>query len=230
MKSPARGIHAASPRELSKRFAIVRRCSAISELKRHKRRVPLPLCLAFASLLASLGCNKEQPAVPSAAAPAVVAKDYPLPELGTLHLAVPAGWQDSFNKTIVLGTRKDDLMFKPAQGSNFVVLVSAVHMDGTNAQAFNIKGTLAEAASAELPDFRNHPLDLHDLSGPEVTGSYLSAADPSPKPGEFKYLTLSYARLGSVILTLRVVSNETNGTPQAAALDMIKSARLTMAP
>jgi hypothetical protein len=65
-----------------------------------------------------------------------------------------------------------------------------------------------------------------------VSGSYLTLTDKNvpvvnPKPGEFKYLTLGYAKLSPTILAFRVVSNRPGPEDTDAGVELIKSARLT---
>jgi hypothetical protein len=164
---------------------------------------------------------------------ATIAKDYPLPEVGTLHLAVPKTWRDSFKKTLEAGSRVDELKFLPAEGSNYVVMVYAIHMlDGRKVREFDPKSVVLESVKEELKGSVETTPEVHNFSGPNVTGSYLSLTDKSisgdsPKAGEFKYLTTGYAKLGTLILSFRVLSNRPGGEEKSAALEMVKSARLT---
>ncbi len=170
----------------------------------------------------------------TAKSPGITTNDYALPEVGTLHLAVPQSWQASFKKTIVMGTRADEVHFQPREGNDYAAMVVAVHMTPASARDFNTREVLMEAAKSELPGAVEKTADIHDLTGPEVSGNYFSLTDgkisaDKPKPGEYKYLTVGYAKLGDLVLILRVVSNR-NGEEKAQALEMIRMARLTPAP
>lgn len=179
---------------------------------------------------------KKTPPPSANSSPATtLAKDYPLPEVGTLHLAVPKTWRDSFKKTIEAGSRVDELKFLPAEGSNFVVMVYAIHMlDAGKVREFDTKSVVVESVKEELKASVEKTPEVRNFSGPEVTGSYLtltdkSISDNSPKAGEFKYLTHGYAKLGTLILSFRVLSNRPNGEEKAAAVEMVRTARLTAA-
>jgi hypothetical protein len=161
------------------------------------------------------------------------AKDYSLPDVGALRLAVPGAWQDSFNKTIQFGTRVDELRFQPRDGNSnaFGVVLNVFHMSRASAGEFDTKSTLLEAVKKELPDPSEKSPEVQTLKGAEVTGSYVSLTDAGvsatdPKPGEYKYLTQGYAKLGTLVLGFRIVSNRANGDEKSLALNMIKSARL----
>jgi hypothetical protein len=204
------------------------------------------LCVAAVSLLSAASAwSAETDAAPksdasAAAAPAsprsslaaVVTNDYALPEVGTLHVVAPKAWRDSFNKTIVMGTRADEIKFEPREGHDYALILVAVHMKLANARDFDTRSALEELVKPMLPGTVEKTADIHDFTGPKTTGSYLSLTDSTVsatdhKPDEFKYLTMSYAKLDTLVLTLRLVSNNAHGEEKAAALEMIKSATLT---
>jgi hypothetical protein len=163
-----------------------------------------------------------------------VLKDYALPaEAGTLHLVVPKDWQDSFKKTLEMGTRVDELKFQLREGNDFAVLVTVFHMaDENKVRDFDTKAVLLEAVQKELRNAVEKKPEVLSLKGVELTGSYLSLTDESvsasnPKPGEYKYLTFGYAKAGILVIGFRVVSTRPGGSEKAAALEMIKSAHLS---
>ncbi|HWY77693.1 MAG TPA: hypothetical protein VN281_18890 [Verrucomicrobiae bacterium] len=164
-------------------------------------------------------------------ASAVTTNEYQLPAVGTLHLVVPSDWGGTFKKTIVMGTRADEIQFQPKNADGFAVMVTAVHMNPESARDFNTKEVLTEAVQKELPDSVEKTADIHGLNGPEVKGHYLSLTDATmsakdAKPGQYKYVTTGYAKLGSLVLILRVGSN-LNGDEKFQALELVRTARLT---
>ncbi|MDB6110171.1 MAG: hypothetical protein JWR69_1921 [Pedosphaera sp.] len=177
----------------------------------------------------------EKPASTSTnSAQAIIdAKDYTLPEVGTLHLSVPKTWRDSFKKTIEVGTRVEELKFQPREGNDFAILVAAIHMvDAGKVRDFDTRSAALEGVKAELAGAVETALVPHDFKGAEVTGSYVDLTDKNisatnPKPGEYKYLTQGYAKLSPIILTFRLLSNRPDGPEKAALVQMIESARLT---
>jgi hypothetical protein len=161
----------------------------------------------------------------------VTTNDYALPEVGTLHLMVPSDWKGTFKKTIVMGTRADEIQFQPKTEDGFALMVTAVHMTPDSAHDFNTREVLAEAAQKELPDSVEKTANIHDLNGPEVKGNYLSLTDATmsatdARPGQYKYVTTAYAKLSNLVLILRLGSNR-NGDEKSMALELIRTARLT---
>ena len=196
------------------------------------------LCALLSFLVARIACSQDSTAKPpqvttrlSGRASVVTTNDYQLPEAGTLHLVVPSDWTGTFKKTIVMGTRADEIHFQPKTGDGFAVMVTVVHMSPDSARDFNTKEVLQEAAQKELPDSVEKRADIHDLNGPEVKGHFVSLTDATmsandAKPGQYKYATTGYAKLGNLVLILRVASNR-NGDEKAQALELVRTARLT---
>ena len=170
---------------------------------------------------------------PTAAVPATTElKDYLLPDLGTMHLDVPKGWNDTFNSTTMLDTPVDTVQFVPRDHSDYVVLIQAIHMKPGAADDFDVKTNLTNVAQHELGNSVELLPDIHDLKSPRMEGAWFRLADQhvsdtNPKPGDYKYLTQGYAKVNGLVLSFRVVSNRADGNEQSLALDMIRSARLS---
>jgi hypothetical protein len=179
--------------------------------------------------------EKVAPAATNGSLPITEAKDYALPEVGTLHLSVPKAWRDSFKKTIEVGTRVEELKLEPREGKDFVILVDAIHMvDVQKVRDFDTHSAAIQAVQAELAGSVETNLVPHDFKGADVTGSYVDLTDKAisatdPKPGEYKYLTQGYAKLSPVILSFRLLSNRPTGPEKAALVQMVQTARLTPA-
>ncbi|MDB6020116.1 MAG: hypothetical protein JWR19_4605 [Pedosphaera sp.] len=173
-------------------------------------------------------------AASSAANPAMKQKDYELKQVGTLHLIMPQNMEGTFKSALELGTRVDEMAFFPTASDDFVIIVNAIHQDAKQVRGMDTKAALEEAIQKELATAEETKADIHAVTGFEVVGSYVSLTDKSvsvtrPKPGEFKYLTQGFAKLGNLILAFRSVSNKANGEEKEIMLSMIKTARLTPA-
>jgi hypothetical protein len=198
----------------------------------------------FATILLSLNCwsgdspspaggtNSAGASPPPAVSAANEPKDYLLPDLGTLRLDVPKGWNDSYNSTTMLDTSVDTVQFVPRDHSDYVVLIQAIHMKPGAADNFDVKTNLTTVAQHELGNSVELLPDIHDLKSPRMEGAWIRLTDQhvsatNPKPGEYKYLTQGYAKVNGLVLSFRVVSNRADGNEQSLALDMIRSARLS---
>ena len=123
----------------------------------------------------SAGANPP-PAISAATEP----KDYPLPDLGTLHLDVPKGWSDSFNSTTMLDTPVDTVQFVPRDHhGDYVVLIQAIHMKPGAADNFDVKTNLANVAQHELGNSVELLPDIHDLKSPRMEGAWFRLDRPA---------------------------------------------------
>ncbi len=161
-----------------------------------------------------------------------VGKDYGFKGIGVLRLTFPKTWIDS-PKRIMEGTEPVNAIdFMSFNGSDFQVHVEVRNPGESIAKSFDIRASLMQAGSVELPDCVEQSLDIHDFKGPEASGAYYTVTDKrlvnaQPKAGEFKYLTQGYAKLAGTLLKFRVVSNQAPGEEIKDAVEMIRNARFT---
>ena len=124
------------------------------------------------------------------------------------------------------------LELSPAEGGSFLLLVSAFPPRAERRDvlepaalreraAAGARNVLASAVETELP--------LRDLEGPAVQGTYFSATDRAPKPGEYRHLTQALLASGGNVVTVTLLSNDdAEGGPGALrerALGVIASLR-----
>jgi hypothetical protein len=168
------------------------------------------LALAIAFLVATL---------PAMAADVRV----PLTTGGALVLPVPAGW-----KYVRQSGDIPTIALTPESGNAFVVLVSPlVRADGVTApaDADSLRSFVSSGAQKALAQSIEKSLPVQDLRGGNAQGSYFSATDRAPKPGEFKYLTQGAVAIQGLPVSFTVLSN---GDPQVATeptFRMLKAAR-----
>jgi hypothetical protein len=145
-----------------------------------------------------------------------------LPGGGALLLSAPPGWKHEMRPE-----RIPTVSLLP-EGGAFQVLVSPlVRPDGSTASADSdsLRKLVSAGAQGALPQAVEKSLPLQELHGANVQGSYFSATDRAPKPGEFKYLTQGAMSVQGLPVTFTILSN---GNPQAAvdvALRMLQSAK-----
>lgn len=146
----------------------------------------------------------------------------PIPGGETLVLPMPAGWKHAMQRgpmpTVSLS----------ADGAVFQVLVSAlVRPDGSMAAADvqSLRRQVDSGVQNALPQAVEKSLPLQELRGGQVQGSYFSATDRAPKPGEFKYMTQGAMSVAGLPVAFTILSN---GAPEVSvepALRMLQSAR-----
>ncbi len=123
----------------------------------------------------------------------------------------------------------DSVIFASPTNDNFQLMVEILNVGQAAAARLVIKDALLQAGQSELTNSLEKSLDLQEFQGPQVTACYFTVTDKRykadhPAPGDFHYLTQGYAKLGTLILSFRLVSNELS-PEKGQMLEMIKTAR-----
>ena len=146
-----------------------------------------------------------------------------VPGGGVLVLPVPAGWRTSTKAGP--GTT---VSFAPASGKAFEVLVSPlVAPDGrvSPSSGESLRRLVEASANNAKTQSVERSLPVQAFGSGDVQGSYFSATDRAPAPGDFKYMTQGAMSVGGLPVAFTILSN---GNAQAAvepALRMLTSAR-----
>jgi hypothetical protein len=148
---------------------------------------------------------------------------------GNLFLSFPASWRDALGRVSERGRWFDSMQFRPKDGDAFALIVNVNNVGQTNVERLDIHAELQKAWEAQSTNAVEKSLEIHDLEGREVKACYFVMTDKNrtiaaPKQGEFLYLTQGYAKIGTLILSFRFVSNHLEAE-QGQMLDMIKTAR-----
>lgn len=149
-----------------------------------------------------------------------------------MRLAVPITWA-SRPRRIPEGQEViDAIQFAPSTGVDFLVHLEIRNLGPGVTKSFDVHASLIQAANAELDDSVEKSVDIHDITGPEVTGGYYSVTDKryvnaQPNPGEYKYLTQGFAKLGTMVLKFRLLSNQPPGQEKDQLVEMIRSAQFS---
>ena len=148
----------------------------------------------------------------------------PVSGWGTLSLAVPDGWRQQLEKRQATTTAT----FTPDAGNGFTVMVSPLpFVQGSSAPVTQDSVRRYVAASAEQAKAQSveSSIPLRSFPAGAAFGSYFSATDRAPKPGEYKYMTQGLIAIEGQPVAFTIL---TNGDAQAIVepvLRMLQSAR-----
>lgn len=152
---------------------------------------------------------------------------YPLADRGTLVLAVPGGWEESIGRRDAL--TPPTIQYRPAAGAPFRVLVTPIwpmKQEMALPAAREMRQSVLKAAEALKGQALEKSFEAIELKGPAASGYYFRATDRAPKPGEFKYLAQGMLALGELRVTFTILTNDGQQAAVAAALEMLRNARL----
>ncbi len=163
------------------------------------------------------------------AVPAMAERDVRigLPDHGALHLKLPDNWQERIQ-------RQEDpkeaplIEITPEKGAAFRIVISPVWPTSPqdklpDAEAIrSLMQTGAKAARAEAVE---KEIKVEDVRGMQALGSYFSATDKDPAPGDFLNLTQGLVRVNDICVSFRVFSNGPRAVVLEPALKMIRLMR-----
>jgi hypothetical protein len=164
----------------------------------------------------------------AAALPALADRDVRigLPSHGALFLKMPDDWQERISRE--KPNEPPLIEITPASGATFRIVLSPVWPESAedklpDAEAIRtIMQTGAKAAKAESVE---KDIAVQDVRGMQALGSYFSATDKDPAPGDFLNLTQGLVRLGEICVAFRVFSNGPRSVVLEPALKMVRLMR-----
>lgn len=164
-----------------------------------------------------------------AAGPAFAERDVRvgLPKHGALFLKLPDDWQERIQRA---AEPSDPPLIEitPASGNAFRIVLSPVWPtspqdklpDAPAIREIMVTGSKAakvEAVETEIP--------VLDVRGMQALGSYFTATDKDPGPGDYLNLTQGLVRLGDICVAFRVFSNGPRAAVLEPALRMVRMMR-----
>jgi hypothetical protein len=172
--------------------------------------------ILFAGLLLATGV---------AAAAETVVKKFPLPDHGVFQMQVPAAWSDRVQQPP--NSLPPTITFQPKQGKPFQVLVTPLWRLKPDVQMPN-KDELRQRVERSINAVRDAAVEKDiktvELVGAAGPGYYFSVTDKAPKPDEFKYMSQGMLRVGELLATFTILTNDGQNQIAQDALAMLKSA------
>ena len=116
------------------------------------------------------------------------------------------------------------------RGDALVILITAL-VDPPNPKPEDIAperihAILQDASAFDAAQAVEEKLVVKDFHKGKIYGSWFSATDRAPPPGEYRYMSQGLARLDGLILNFRVLSHEDPEGSRELLLRMVESARL----
>jgi len=150
---------------------------------------------------------------------------YELPNLDTLELTLPPGWQDETD--VPPGGIPLTVRLYPAEGAAFEVFVTPESPEPTAGEVQDT-GALREAVrdSAERirPQAIEESIEIRRLQGGSGIGFYFSATDRAPQPEEFRHMHQGALQAGELTLWFTILTHDGQDAVVADALAMLQAA------
>ena len=181
-------------------------------------------------LLLALGVS-----LPAFGGGAATVRSYPLPSGGSLELTVPMRWQEDVSWT--KGESWPKVAYRPSEGNDFAVSVSVVsqaEVARDESHPDRVRNLVDRAARAALGLEEKDDLHLEEFDGPQGPGWFFSVVDPSVPddagPGVFRVMTQGAIGVDEVLLVATVLTQRQTSVELDAAVDLLRTARLSDRP
>lgn len=164
-------------------------------------------------------------AAASAFAEATAARDYALGQHGSLRLTVPLSWKDKVSQPP--NGLPPTILFMPEQGAAFKVLLTPIWSDRSGAQlpiASDIRKKVEEAAAQAKAQVLDPDVTVLELAGSTGAGFHYAATDRTPNPGEYKRMDQGMLRVGDLLMSFTILSQDAADPANRAALAMLEGA------
>jgi hypothetical protein len=146
---------------------------------------------------------------------------------------VPAAWKDQLVELPQAQNIPNvSILFKPAAGDEFEVLVSAFAAQGAGPLGSEqLRQQFSAMMMQKLQSMAaEKQLNPQKLSGPGVSGTYVSITDKRLKEGErkkgdFRYVTQGEMVLSNMLVTFTIFSHDRQAAAVQEALEMWKHAK-----
>lgn len=150
---------------------------------------------------------------------------YQLPNHGNLQLQVPSSWRDQLRQppnqlppTITLNTRGDNII------QVLITPIWAFREDIVLPSGQALKQRVEETIKEVSAQAVEKSIATREIKGKQGGGYYYFATDKAPQPGEYKYLTQGMIRIGELLATFTILSNDGAEKDVERALKVISSA------
>ncbi len=151
---------------------------------------------------------------------------YPLPGHGKLRLEVPISWIHKIKQPP--NRLPPTIEFKNKIKDSFTILITTIWPANETIPPpsdKSIQQQVKKAAEAVGNQSVEKTLPIKEIKGTSGFGYYYFATDPSPKPGEYKYMTQGIIRIGELSVPFTILTNDENENIINDALEMLKSAK-----
>jgi hypothetical protein len=150
---------------------------------------------------------------------------YPLADHSSIQLNVPASWKDEVRQPPK--GLPPTIWFGPQTGASFKALVTPLwprKKDVPPASADKIRQLVHQEARRVKPVAVEKTIAIKELKGSSSIGYYFSVTDRAPKKGEYKYMTQGIIRIGEVLTTFTILTNDGQESIVSEAIAMLKGA------
>jgi hypothetical protein len=152
-------------------------------------------------------------------------REYSLPDHGSVQLSVSPSWKDELHQPP--DRLPPTIVFTQEHGAPFEIFITPLWSGKSTTvlpKAGELKQQVRETGDQLKPQAVEKAVEVKELKKGASVGYYFTLTDRAPKPDEYKYMTQGLMRVGDLLLSFTVLTNDGQTTIIDEALTMIKGA------
>lgn len=163
-------------------------------------------------------------ALPVAQGEELAVRAYPLPGHESLQLGVPKSWQEEVRRPAP--ELPPTITFREKEGAAFRVMLTpmwSAREDRPLPGPEQIRQSVQRSADGARAQAVEETIPVEEIKGPSCHGYKFSATDRAPEPGGFKYMTQGMLRVGELLVTFTILTNDGQEKIAADALAALRT-------
>jgi len=150
-------------------------------------------------------------------------RNYPVASHGELQLSLEKDWKDVLKPSPMNLTPTIEI--SPRSGNDFRFMLTA--LVPSKKQQFggaDLKSSVERMSEPSVAQSIEKTVEVRRINGDRNEGYYFSLTDSAQAPGEYKCMTQGLVRVGELLISFTILSNDTTQKVRDAALDVLRSA------
>jgi hypothetical protein len=153
-----------------------------------------------------------------------VTHTYPVGKFGSISMPVDSAWRETPPAPNAAQNAPPTVTWDSPTPGKFQMLMTPIPVAAGKTQSdADVRNLVDKTAKEMAPQSQEKNLPLTPIAGAEAKGYFFHATDPSPKPGEFKYLYQGAVAVGNVLATFTVLYNTGGEDDAKSALACIQA-------
>ena len=150
-------------------------------------------------------------------------RNYPVAAHGELQLNLEKEWQDVLKPSPMNLTPTVEI--SPLSGEDFrFMLTVLVPSKKELFEGAALKSAVERMSEPSVAQSIEKRAEVKRINGDRNEGYYFSLTDPASAPGEYKCMTQGLIRVGDLLISFTILSNDATQKVREAALEILRSA------
>jgi len=151
-----------------------------------------------------------------------VKKKYVIPAYGELELTLQKVWKDRLKPSPM--NLPPTIEISPNTGQEFVMLLTPVAPQKAKIEPSDLRSGVQQMSRQAAAQSVEKKALIKEFKGEQAEGYYFSLTDSAPAPGEYKFMTQGLSKVGEMLVSFTILSNDSTQKHREAGLEVVRTA------